>query len=154
MNASPMVVCFHSLNAQRILYIITFFILIETLLLKKFLCIEGYWTQTIWSQGWCIQFRNSAMGAVNWRSKPLCVFFSFIVLLVSVVMTHNNQLYIERLDMQLPYSLLTPLQAAVGVVQQVCIILFLIPFFGVIFILPPQTFTQTFTLISRSSLVL
>lgn len=95
------------------------------------LFLEGHWTQTIWPEGRCFQFWNSSLGAFNRRSELLswqamglllCHLFPFclkrwLVFYRSYLIVYTIFCY------QLPYSCLTPLQAAVGVVQKVYILL-------------------------------
>jgi len=95
------------------------------------LLFEGHRTQTIWPEGRCFQFWNSSLGAFNWRSEYfscqtvgflLCDLFSFCLKWWSVL--YHSYWYTISLN-QLPYSCLTPLQAAVGVVQKVFILFLL-----------------------------
>ena len=64
------------------------------------------------------------MGASDWRGKLVfCLgsFFFFLSLMFGHDKRNCSNDYVKRVMCQLPYSILTPLQAAVGVVQKVFI---------------------------------
>lgn len=76
---------------------------------------EGNWTQAVRSQGRCFQFWHCFMGVTNWKGIicwSLHIYFDLTSLCKSVF------IFIYTC-FQLPYEYLTPVQAAIGVVQKV-----------------------------------
>lgn len=77
---------------------------------------EGDRAQTLWSQSRCFQFRGRLVGAAYCQGKIWCSCCSIVACRCYAMMlaeTYSWQYF------QLPYEYLTPLQAAVGVVQKV-----------------------------------
>lgn len=85
--------------------------------------LEGNRTQALWSQSRRIQFWGCAMGVADRKGTNMWLEnfeLAFVLLCAFLVYTYVYLLCFT----QIPYEYLTPLQAAIGVVQKVMFLLF------------------------------